>query len=113
MQILAVSHYSPHETSNIAHDPQDHTRNIFLERYEYDAYGNAAMLDAQYAIRDTSLHDNPYSFQRKRLDLLDSGGLKLMSWPQRDYSTYLGRWLQAAYGSNHVAAHPARILKSV
>ena len=39
-------------------------------------------------------HNNPYFFQGKRLDLLDAGGLELMSWPYRDYLTYLGRWLQ-------------------
>jgi len=27
--------------------------------------------------------------------LLDSGALELMTWPYRNYSTYLGRWLQA------------------
>ena len=40
-------------------------------------------------------HGNPHTFLRKRLDLPDKGGLELMSWPYRNYSTYLGRWLQA------------------
>jgi hypothetical protein len=66
-----------------------------VERYGYDAYGQSTILDPQYAIRDTSLYDNPYYFQGKRLDLLHDGNLQLMSWPYRDYSPYLGRWLQA------------------
>jgi hypothetical protein len=45
-----------------------------VERYEYDAYGNPVMLDAQYAIRDTSLYDNPYYSQGKRLDLSHASG---------------------------------------
>jgi hypothetical protein len=67
------------------------------ERYEYDAYGQVHILDANFADDADGVSDcgNPYMFQGKRLDLLDNGGLELMSWPYRDYSMYLGRWYQA------------------
>jgi len=67
------------------------------ERYEYDAYGNCYVLEPNFTPDPDgkSDFDNPYYFQGKRLDLLDNGGLELMSWPYRNYSTYLGRWLQA------------------
>jgi hypothetical protein len=69
---------------------------VVLERYEYDAYGDCHVLEPNFADDEDGKSDygNPYLFQGKRLDLLDNGGLKLMSWPYRDYSTYLGRWLQ-------------------
>jgi len=68
-----------------------------VERYEYDAYGNCHVLEPNFADDPDgqSDYENPYFFQGKRLDLLDDGGLELMSWPYRDYSPYLGRWLQA------------------
>jgi len=66
-----------------------------VERYEYDAYGKVAIMDASYNPRSESLYENPYYFQGKQLDLLDNGGLELMSWPYRSYSTHLGRWTQA------------------
>jgi len=67
---------------------------LVQERYEYDAYGNPYVMDASYNSRASSLYDNPYYFQGKRLDLLEDADLPLMSWPYRDYSTYIGRWLQ-------------------
>jgi len=69
---------------------------VVLERYEYDAYGNPHILDADFSEDADGLSDcdNPYYFQGKRLDMLDDDSLQLMSWPYRDYSTYLGRWLQ-------------------
>jgi hypothetical protein len=67
-----------------------------LERYEYDAYGNCTIWDAGFTTeRQTSNYGNPYLFQGKRLDMLDNESLKLMAWPYRNYSTYLGRWTQA------------------
>ena len=67
-----------------------------VERYEYDAYGDCNIMDASYNPRSSSNYGNPYYFQGKRLDLLDNGGLELMTWPHRNYSTYLGRWLVLA-----------------
>ena len=46
------------------------------------------------ASNQLSLFTNPHFFQGKRFDALDDGDLELMSWPYRDYSTYLGRWMQ-------------------
>lgn len=65
-----------------------------LERYEYDAYGNPYVLEPNFADDPDGKTDwaNPYYFQGKRLDVLDGNSLELMSWPYRDYSTYLGRW---------------------
>jgi len=74
----------------------DNTGSI-LERYEYDAYGNCHVLEPNFTPDSDgrSNYGNPYYFQGKRLDLLDSGSLELMSCPYRNYSTYLGRWLQS------------------
>jgi hypothetical protein len=67
------------------------------ERYEYDAYGNFYVLEPNFAPDPDgkSDYENSHYFQGKTLDLLDANGLELMSWPYRNYSTYLGRWLQA------------------
>jgi len=67
-----------------------------LERYEYDAYGNCSILEPNFAPDPDgkSDYENPYYFDGKPLDLLDNGGLELMVWPYRNYSTYLGRWYQ-------------------
>jgi RHS repeat-associated protein len=64
-----------------------------VERYEYDAYGQPTILDAQYAIRDTSLYDNPYLFTGRRVDFLDAGNLRLQYNRNRYYDYYTGRWL--------------------
>jgi len=63
----------------------------------WDAYGNCSILEPNFAPDPDGKIDygNPYAFQGKRLDLLDNGGLELMYWPYRYYSTYLGRWTQA------------------
>ena len=47
-----------------------------------------------HASNQQSLFTNPYYFTGKRLDILDSGGLELMSWPYRNYLTSLARWCQ-------------------
>jgi hypothetical protein len=49
-----------------------------VERYEYDAYGNAYIMDASYSSRTGSSYSNPYLFTGRRLDVLDSGDLKIM-----------------------------------
>jgi len=64
-----------------------------LERYEYDAYGNATILTSDFEIRDSSLYDNPYLFTGRRLDILDNGSLKLQYNRNRYYDQYTGRWL--------------------
>jgi len=64
-----------------------------LERYEYDAYGNPYILDAQYAPRTKSLYGNPYLFTGRRADYLDSGSLKIQYNINRYYDYYSGRWL--------------------
>jgi len=72
-----------------------YTNGTVLERCEYDAYGNCSILEPNFAPDPDGKSDygNPYLFQGKRLDLLNNGGLELMYWPYRYYSTYLGRWL--------------------
>jgi len=64
-----------------------------LERYEYDAYGNATILTSDFEIRDSSLYDNPYLFTGRRLDILDNGSLKIQYNRNRYYDQYTGRWL--------------------
>jgi len=64
-----------------------------LERYEYDAYGNATILSSDFEIRDSSLYDNPYLFTGRRVDILDNGSLKLQYNRNRYYDQYTGRWL--------------------
>jgi len=64
-----------------------------LERCEYDAYGNPYILDTQYAPRTTSHYGNPYLFTGRRVDILDSGSLKIQYNRNRYYDYYTGRWL--------------------
>ncbi len=64
-----------------------------LERYEYDAYGNCTILSPTYEIRDTSDYENSYLFTGRRLDILDSGSLKLQYNRNRYYDQHTGRWL--------------------
>jgi len=69
------------------------TNGTVVERYEYDAYGNVKILDANYEPRETSEYNNPYYFTGRELDFLDSGSLKIMYYRNRFYDTYTGRWL--------------------
>lgn len=64
-----------------------------IERYEYDAYGNPYILDAQYAPRTTSLYGNHYYFTGRRLDELDCGNLKVIHYRARYYDPWIGRFL--------------------
>ena len=50
-----------------------------VERYEYDAYGKVHVLEADFTADADNQSDygNPYLFTGRRLDLLDSGNLKL------------------------------------
>ena len=48
-----------------------------VERYEYDAYGTARIMDASYGARSTSSYSNPYLFTGRRLDTLDGGDLNI------------------------------------
>lgn len=64
------------------------------ERYEYDAYGKAVILESDFDIRASSLYDNPYLFTGRRLDILDGSSLKLQYSRARYYDTKTGRFLQ-------------------
>ena len=64
------------------------------ERYEYDAYGTAHIMDASYNPRSVSAYGNPYTFTGRRLDVLDGGNLTRMHYRHRDYDTYAGRFVQ-------------------
>jgi len=63
-----------------------------VERYEYDAYGKATIRDSQYAIRNTSLYNNPYLFSGRRVDILDTCSLKIQYSRNRYYDYYTGRF---------------------
>ena len=62
-----------------------------VERYRYDAYGAATVLDADWAADADSLSDvaNPLAFTGRRLD----PGSGLMQYRHRYYSLKLGRFL--------------------
>jgi RHS repeat-associated protein len=65
-----------------------------VERYEYDAYGTAHIMDASYNARTVSSYGNPYTFTGRRLDVLDGGDLLRMHYRHRDYDVYAGRFIQ-------------------
>ncbi|MGB2807521.1 MAG: RHS repeat-associated core domain-containing protein [Sedimentisphaerales bacterium] len=66
-----------------------------LERYEYDAYGNCYVLEPNFAPDSDgqSNSGNPYLFTGRRVDILDSGSLKIQYNRNRYYDYYSGRWL--------------------
>jgi RHS repeat-associated protein len=64
-----------------------------VERYEYDAYGNAHIMDSSYVSRTTSNYGNSYLFTGRILDTLDNGSLKIQYSRNRYYHPRLGRWL--------------------
>jgi len=71
----------------------DYSGNV-LERYEYDAYGNPTIWNADFTTeRDNSNSGNPYLFTGRRVDILDSGSLKIQYNRNRYYDYYSGRWL--------------------
>jgi len=65
------------------------------ERYEYDAYGQVHILDANFADDADGASDcnNPYMFTGRRVDFLDGGKLTLQINRHRYYDYYSGRWL--------------------
>ncbi len=63
------------------------------ERYEYDAYGTAHIMDASYNSRTVSSYGNPYTFTGRRLDVLDGGDLKHKHLRHRDTDPYTGRFI--------------------
>ena len=65
-----------------------------LERYEYDAYGSPTIWNADFTTeRANSNYGNPYLFTGRRVDILDSGSLKIQYNRNRYYDYYSGRWL--------------------
>lgn len=66
-----------------------------LERYEYDAYGNCYILEPNFAPDPDgkSDHGNPYFFTGRKVDMLDSGSLKIQCNSKPDYDYYTGRCL--------------------
>ncbi|MHC4643534.1 MAG: hypothetical protein ACYS32_17975, partial [Planctomycetota bacterium] len=65
-----------------------------LERYEYDAYGNCHVLEPNFApdADGESDYGNPYLFTGRRVDILDSGSLKIQYNRNRYYDYYTGRF---------------------
>ena len=64
-----------------------------IERYEYDAYGNPTIWDAGFSTKKDAPSWNPYLFTGRRVDILDSGSLKIQYNRNRYYDYYTGRWL--------------------
>ncbi|MBN1124404.1 MAG: hypothetical protein JXA82_05295 [Sedimentisphaerales bacterium] len=65
-----------------------------VERYEYDAYGTAHIMDASYNTRTTSSYSNPYTFTGRRLDELDNDSMEVMYYRHRYADPFIGRFLQ-------------------
>ena len=65
-----------------------------IERCEYDAYGEVAIMDASYNLRSESVYGNPYYFTCRRLNILDNGNLEVYYYRHRSYDCYTGRFLQ-------------------
>ncbi|MHC4545741.1 MAG: RHS repeat-associated core domain-containing protein, partial [Planctomycetota bacterium] len=64
-----------------------------IERYEYDAYGNPTIWNADFTTeRDNSNYGNPYLFTGRRVDIMDSGSLKIQYNRNRYYDYYTGRF---------------------
>jgi len=64
-----------------------------LERYEYDAYGNVHVLEAEFTADADNQSDygNAYFFTGRRLDILDNSSLKIQYSRNRYYDYYTGR----------------------
>lgn len=91
---------------------QDHLYNVVglangggtvVERYEYDVYGNPTIINrgtdqAWYTTDDITLtasaYNNLFNFTGRQLDVLDGGVLKYMHYRHRDYSPFMGRFIQ-------------------
>lgn len=66
------------------------TNNEIVERYSYDAFGEATIQDTNDDIQDTSLYDNPYLFTGRRYD----PQVSLYYYRARYYNADIGRFLQ-------------------
>src|SRR5260370_19412573 len=66
----------------------DNSANV-VERYIYDAYGQATNLNASWSTLGSSAYDSRVLFQGERIDL--ATGLYHMD--HREYSASLGRWI--------------------
>ncbi|MBI9018354.1 MAG: hypothetical protein JEZ07_13960 [Phycisphaerae bacterium] len=64
-----------------------------VERYEYDAYGQQKIYDANLNARTNSSYDNCIAFTGQRLDTLDGGSFEIMYYKNRYYDTATGRFL--------------------
>jgi len=64
-----------------------------VERYEYDAFGEPNILDASYNKRASSNYANPYYLTGRGFDFLDAGNLVLGDYRNRQYNSYMGRFL--------------------
>ena len=66
-----------------------------VERYEYDAYGDCKVLHADFSDDADGISDysNPYLFTGRRIDILDTGSLKIQYNRNRYYNCYTGHRL--------------------
>ena len=72
-----------------------------VERYEYDAYGQATVytnmadwLTASPTTQGASNYGNPYLFTGRRLDTMDTGSLTIYHYRARAYDPQTGRFMQ-------------------
>jgi len=77
----------------------DYISGSVVERYEYNAYGKAAIYDSNFTLRTSTLHNNPYLFTCRRLDNLNYNqttgqyDYEIMYYRNRYYDTTMGRFL--------------------
>ncbi|NLH15774.1 MAG: RHS repeat-associated core domain-containing protein, partial [Phycisphaerae bacterium] len=65
-----------------------------VERYEFDAYGTARIMDPGFGNRIATQYGVTTLFTGRTLDALDSGNLKIMYYRHRYTDPFTGRFLQ-------------------
>ncbi len=65
-----------------------------VERYEYDAYGTARVMDPSFGTRATTQYGVTTLFTGRTLDALDSNALKISYYRHRYTDPFTGRFLQ-------------------
>ena len=65
-----------------------------VERYEYDAYGTARVMDPSFGTRAATQYGVTTLFTGRTLDTLDSANLKIMYYRHRYTDPFVGRFLQ-------------------
>jgi len=99
-EVLYKKAFSPLGNKYYLHDHLYSTASLVAtggavnRRYEYDAYGQPVFYSSDFSTEyDIPGYNNRYLFTGRRLDLLDSGSLKMQYNRHRYYDYDTGRWL--------------------